>query len=94
VPTHGGTMVRRIARYRLPAWVTAVSAAEATCQALQFVHGVEAVHQIEPPESWYAFARAHFKDRAPGGAGARILLTEDVETAESPSVSRLELVEL
>jgi pyruvate kinase len=93
VPTHGGTMVRRIARYRLPAWITAVSAAETTCQTLQFVHGVEAVHQIERPESWYAFARAHFKDRAPGRAGARILLTEDVETAESP-VSRLEVVEL
>jgi pyruvate kinase len=93
VPTHGGTMVRRIARYRLPAWITAVSSAETTCQALQFVHGVEAVHQIERPESWYAFARAHFKDRAPGRAGGRILLTEDVETAESP-VSRLEVVEL
>jgi pyruvate kinase len=94
VPTQGGTMVRRIARYRLPAWITAVSAAEATCQTLQFVHGVEAVHRTEPPDSWYAFARAHFKDRAQGRASARILLTEDVETAESPSVSRLELVEL
>jgi pyruvate kinase len=94
VPTHGGTMVRRIARYRLPAWITAVSAAEATCQALQFVHGVEVVHQVEPPNSWYAFARAHFEDRAKGRAGARILLTEDVESAEGPSVSRLELVEL
>jgi pyruvate kinase len=94
VPTHGGTMARRIARYRLPAWVTAVSPAEATCQMLQFVHGVEAVHRIEPPESWYAFARAHFKDRAKDQAQARILLTEDVETPETASVSRLELVEL
>ena len=36
------------------------SAAEATCQALQFVYGVEALHQTEPPDSWYVFARAHF----------------------------------
>ena len=87
-------MARRIARYRLPAWVTAVSALEATCQALQFVFGVEAVHQVEPPASWYAFARAHFEDRAQGQAGARILLTQDVESTESPSISRLELIEL
>jgi pyruvate kinase len=94
VPSHGGTMARRIARYRLPAWITAVSAAEATCQALQFVYGVEALHQAEPPASWYAFARDHFEERMKVDAGARILLTQDVETAESPSVSRLELVEL
>ncbi|HEX6114345.1 MAG TPA: pyruvate kinase, partial [Geminicoccaceae bacterium] len=89
VPSHTGMMARRIARYRLPAWITAVSAVEATCQALQFVYGVEALHQVEPPASWYAFARAHFKDRAKAQAGARILLTEDVETAASASISRL-----
>ena len=94
VPSHAGAMARRIARYRLPAWITAVSASEATCQTLQFVYGVEALHQPERPASWYAFARAHFKDRRPHGSGARILLTEDVDTAESARVSRLELVEL
>jgi pyruvate kinase len=94
VPSHGGTMARRIARYRLPTWITAVSAAEPTCQALQFVHGVEALHQAEPPASWYAFARAHFADQAKGQAAARVLLTQDVDTGASPSVSRLELVEL
>jgi pyruvate kinase len=93
VPSHSGTMARRIARYRLPAWITAVSTAEATCQALQFVYGVEALHQAEPPASWHAFARAHFKGLAKGQAG-RILLTEDLETAENASVSRLELIEL
>ncbi|HLU67463.1 MAG TPA: pyruvate kinase alpha/beta domain-containing protein, partial [Kofleriaceae bacterium] len=94
VPSHGGTMPRRIARYRLPAWITAVSAAEATCQALQFVYGVEAVHQVEPPASWYAFAREHFAGHPGAEPGAHILLTQDVESAECPSVSRLELVEL
>ena len=91
VPSRSGTMARRIARYRLPVWITAVSAAAATCQALQFVYGVEALHHAA---SWHAFARAHFKKRTNGQAGARILLTEDVETAESASVSRLELIEL
>ena len=92
VPSHAGAMARRIARYRLPQWITAVSPSEATCQALQFVYGVEPLHQPERPASWYAFAREHFRDR--NQAGRRILLTEDVETAESARVSRLELVEL
>jgi pyruvate kinase len=87
-------MARRIARYRLPHWVTAVSPSEATCQALQFVYGVEALHQAQRPASWYAFARARFGERVAGAAGARVLLTEDVDTAESARVSRLELVEL
>jgi pyruvate kinase len=93
VPSRSGTMARRVARYRLPAWITAVSTAEATCQALQFVYGVEALHQAEPPASWHAFARAHFKGLAKGQAG-RILLTEDLEAADNASVSRLELIEL
>jgi pyruvate kinase len=92
VPSQAGAMARRIARYRLPQWITAVSPSEATCQALQFVYGVEPLHQPERPASWYAFAREHFRDR--NQAGRRILLTEDVETAESARVSRLELVEL
>jgi pyruvate kinase len=93
VLSHGGTMARRIARYRLATWITAVSASAATCQALQFMYGVEPLHQPERPRSWYAFTREHFKGHARDQAGARILLTEDVE-AESALVSRLELVEL
>jgi pyruvate kinase len=94
VPTMAGGMARRIARYRLPPWITAVSPAEATCRALQFVYGVEALHLPDRPASWHVFARAHFRDR--GGLEpevAHVLLTEDVEHGEAP-VSRLELIEL
>ena len=87
-------MARRIARFRLPVRITAVSRLEATCQALQFVWGIDPVHQPDRPRSWRAFARDRFKDRAQGEpGGARILLTEDVETGTAP-VSRLELIEL
>ena len=95
VPTEGGDMVRRIARYRLPVPITAISPREATCQALQFVYGVEPEHRRDRPGSWHAFAREHFKDRARSEAGgARILLTEDVATGKSRHASRLEIVEL
>ncbi|MGH6905662.1 MAG: pyruvate kinase, partial [Geminicoccaceae bacterium] len=94
VPTQGGGMPRRIARFRLPVRITAVSRLEATCQALQFVWGVDPVHQPDRPRSWRAFARDRFKDRGQGEpGGARILLTQDVGTG-TPTVSRLELIEL
>jgi hypothetical protein len=50
-----------------------------------------------PGAAWrsrYAFAREHFKDRARRRAGARILLTGDVDTADGVPASWLELVEL
>jgi pyruvate kinase len=95
VPTEGGDMVQRIARYRLPVPITAISPHEATCQALQFVYGVEPEHRPDRPGSWHAFARDRFKDRARSAPGrARILLTEDVATTERRHASRLEIIEL
>jgi pyruvate kinase len=94
VPTQAGGMPRRIARFRLPVRITAVSRLEAICQALQFVWGVDPVYLPDRPRSWRAFARDRFKDRARGvPGGARILLTQDVETGTA-AVSRLELIEL
>ncbi|HNQ02538.1 MAG TPA: pyruvate kinase, partial [Syntrophales bacterium] len=40
VPTRSGATARIIARFRLPVWIVAVSAVEATCQRLQFTWGV------------------------------------------------------
>ena len=71
VPTDTGDMARQIAGFRLPVRITAVSRLEATCQRLQFVYGVDPVHQPDRPRSWRAFARDRFRDRAggqPGGA--------------------------
>jgi pyruvate kinase len=36
VPTHSGATARNLTRFRLPVWITAVSALENTCQVLQF----------------------------------------------------------
>ncbi len=38
--THSGATARRIARFRLPQWILAVSPLEATCQQLVFSYGV------------------------------------------------------
>jgi pyruvate kinase len=72
VPTKTGATVRLIAAFRLPVWITATSRFEKTCQDLQFVYGVHALHRPERPASWQALARDCFADAGPG----RILMTE------------------
>ncbi|MGD8411550.1 MAG: pyruvate kinase, partial [Desulfobacterales bacterium] len=43
VPTRSGATARRITRFRLPVWITAISRVEKTCQDLQFSYGVQPV---------------------------------------------------
>ena len=57
VPTQSGATARSIARFRLPMWVTAVSASVPTCQSLQFSYGVQPVYAHEYPEDWKVFTR-------------------------------------
>ena len=72
VPSATGATARRMAAYRQPVWITAVSRSAKTCQELQFVWGVDPIHAPEAPESWTEFARRRFLDHGPG----RVLLTE------------------
>ncbi|MCE3247324.1 MAG: pyruvate kinase [Geminicoccaceae bacterium] len=72
VPSATGGTARRMAAYRQPVWITAVSRSARTCQELQFVYGVDPIHAIEAPDSWAEFARRRFQDRGPG----RVLLTQ------------------
>ena len=72
VPTKTGATVRLIAAFRLPVWITAASRFEKTCQDLQFVYGVHALHRPERPANWQDLARDCFAAAGPG----RILMTE------------------
>ena len=90
VPTKTGATVRRVARFRLPVGVTAVSRFEATCQRLQLTYGVEAVHVTDHPGSWQDFARNQFKERGPG----RVVVTEGTSASEHGGTNRLELIDL
>ena len=94
VPTDTGAMARRIARFRLPVRITAVSRSKTTCQALQLVYGVDPVHRLDRPD-WHAFAREHFEERARSEPGvARILMTEHLDATAAGRGSRLEILEL
>jgi pyruvate kinase len=94
VPSDTGAMARRIARFRLPVRITAVSRSDTTCRALQLVYGVDPVHRPDRPD-WHAFAREHFKERAQSEPGvARILMTEHLDATAAGRGSRLEIIEL
>ena len=92
VPTVSGATARSIARFRLPAWLVAVSPHEATCQALQFSYGVAAVHEPEPPEGWNAFAREWIARH--GIAGEIALLTEGPSARNPDANNRMEIIDL
>jgi pyruvate kinase len=92
VPTETGATARRIAGYRLPAWITAVSRSARTCQGLQLTYGVRALHLPDPPAAWRDFARNHFQDQ--GIAAGRIIMVEGAVPGRAGGTNRLEIVEL
>jgi pyruvate kinase len=55
VPTRSGATARNITRYRLPAWISAFSTDEVTCQALQFSYGVLPIKVEKDLHDWGPF---------------------------------------
>jgi pyruvate kinase len=92
VPTLSGATARSIARFRLPAWIVAVSPHEATCQQLLFSHGVLPEHEAQLPESWNTYAQAWARSR--NLDGNLMLLTEGPSSKNPQANHRMELIEL
>jgi pyruvate kinase len=92
VPTRSGYTARRIARFRRPVWITAVSTLESTCQALQFSSGVYPVLEKEHPEDWKAYIRRWLRDH--GVHGNLAVLTEGPSTKHPEASNRMEIIDL
>jgi len=92
VPTRSGATARIIARYRLPVWIVAVSAVEATCQRLQFTWGVHAVFEPEHPEDWKGYIGRWLAGN--GVAGDLAVLTEGPSSKHPEANHRMEIVDL
>ena len=92
VPTHGGDTARSIARFRLPAWVVAVSSLEPTCQQLQFSAGVHPVFEAEHPEDWNRYVSEWLG--AKGLEGKLAVVTEGPSSRHPEANNRLEIVDL
>ncbi|MCU0582831.1 MAG: pyruvate kinase [Syntrophales bacterium] len=92
VPTRSGATARIISRFRLPVWIVAVSAVEATCQRLQFTWGVHGVHEPEHPEDWKGYIGRWLSDH--GVPGDLAVLTEGPSAKHPGANHRMEIVDL
>jgi len=92
VPTRSGAMARNVTRYRLPVWITALSTEWATCQALQFSYGVEAVQVEEEHSDWTPYVRRRMHQH--GLTQGKAILTQGPSQAFPCGNNRMEIVDL
>ena len=92
VPTRSGRSARNAARFRLPVWVTAISAFEATCQALQFSWGVWPEKVDEDLADWSEAVRNWLAEAGYGEGLA--LLTQGPSEANPTNPHKLEILDL
>ena len=92
VPTHGGNTARSIARFRLPAWIIAVSSQQTTCQQLQFSSGVIPVFKAEHPEHWNTYVSDWLSNN--GMEGNLALVTEGPSRMHPDANNRLEILNI
>jgi pyruvate kinase len=92
VPTHSGATALRIASFRLPVWITAISSLETTCQRLQFSSGVIPVHEPDHPGDWNVYAREWLDGH--GLEGNLVILAEGPSTKHPEANHRMEIIEL
>jgi pyruvate kinase len=92
VPTHGGGTARRIARFRLPVWVTAVSSRGKTCQDLMFSYGVFPVYEADHPDRWRDWCRRWRDEQHLDGR--YIILTEGPSRKHPDRNNRMEIIDL
>ncbi|MDD2465758.1 MAG: pyruvate kinase [Desulfobulbus sp.] len=58
-PTDSGLTARRLARYKLPTWIVAVSSNKQTCRELLFSSGVFPLYETHHPADWTDVAREY-----------------------------------
>ena len=92
VPTRSGATARSITRFRIPAWITAVSRHEKTCQDLLFSYGVLPICQPEHPDDWKQWARQWLQ--IIGEVGNLVVLTEGPSKKHPYRNNRMEILDL
>jgi pyruvate kinase len=92
VPTRSGATARRITRFRLPVWITAVSSYEKTCQDLLFSYGVYPVCEPEHPTDWQPWIRNWLKVQEV--KGHLVVMTEGPSRKHPERNNRMEIVNL
>ena len=91
-PTRSGSTARRIARFRLPVWIGAVSSQHKTCQDLLFSYGVLPVLEPDHPDTWRTWIRKWLDDQ--GESGDLVVLTEGPSAKYPNRNNRMEIIDL
>jgi pyruvate kinase len=92
VPTRSGATARRITRFRLPVWITAISRVEKTCQDLLFSYGVQSVCEPDHPDDWKQWARNWLN--VVGENGHLVVMTEGPSEKHPYRNNRMEILDL
>jgi pyruvate kinase len=92
VPTRGGATARRITRFRLAVWITAVSSWEKTCQDLMFSYGVYPICETDHPSDWRPWIRDWLQLQEI--AGNLVILTEGPSRKHPERNNRMEIIDL
>jgi pyruvate kinase len=92
IPTHSGRTARSIARFRLPAWITALSSEHKTCQDLLFSYGVFTCYEPDHPDDWQSWSRRWLTDQ--GLKGRFVVLTEGPSHKHPNCNHRMEIIDL
>jgi len=92
VPTRSGATARRIAQFRLPVWIVALSSQETTCQRLQFSSGVWPINLLEHPDDWNVYIKQWISDR--GIEGDIVILTEGPSSKHPDANHRMDIIDL
>jgi pyruvate kinase len=92
VPTRDGNTARSLTRFRLPAWIVAVSSRQTTCQRLQFSYGTLGVFEHDHPESWRDYARQWLYKN--GVDGKLVIFTEGPSSKYPDMNNKMEIIDL
>ena len=92
VPTRGGATARRISRFRLPVWISAVSSEEKTCQDLLFSYGVFPYRETDHPDAWKSWACEWIEKQQL--EGDLVLVTEGPSRKHPGRNNRMEIIDL
>ena len=91
-PSDSGLTARRLARYRLPTWILAVSSNKKTCRELLFSYGVFPIYELNHPHDWTDFARDYVLKY--GLKGGCIIQTEGPSPENPHRNHKMEIIDL
>jgi pyruvate kinase len=92
VPTHAGGTARRMARLRLPVWVTAAAHEESVCRTLNFSYGVFPVHEPDDIDDWSDYAKTWTKNQDMDGDA--VIVIEGPSHLHPEANHKMEIVDL